>query len=350
MKLTLHVGLGKTGTSAVQAFLHHERRNLAEAGILSLGPRLAELEDGFSFSGQGDVGKIDLLAEGLSAIENAAIGQPHITHVVWSNEALSMAHNYAGIIDEIARFRQASTVFDEVGVILVLRRQDEWLASAYLQWGLKHKMHKGRRILSVADYMKSIKGFLDYFALYQAWSRAGNTPVVIGDYGEIVRAGGMVRFMADYLSLPWKESYGQYDRVHPSLGPAQSYLNATYNSAFYGDVLPAEFESVIRDLDLPEISPKGSSFIPESLGKEIVDQYAEGNRKLSMAALGDASLFQSAVAKEVVEYRRGEQDVIRYLTMIAQRQNARINALQNELRETRERLAAIDERLARGTR
>lgn len=342
MKLTLHVGMGKTGTSAIQRFLNQEKLDLAEAGIFNTGNRFQNLKSNFLFKKQGEITNTNLLKEGLQALSDTAKNLHNISHIVWSNESLSMSRNYENLIEEISRSILEAGVFDEVTVILAFRRQDDWLESAYRQWGLKHKTHAGRRILSIEEYTKSIEPYLDYLSIYRAWSNLGTTPVIVADFGDIVQHGGMVRFMADYLSLPWKESYSQYDQVHSSLGPALSFLNATYNSGFRGKVLPDEFKGIIQDLSLPEISPAKSGFLSRELREGILNRYRADNETLSIAAFGSRSLFQSVVTKETSLYRRGWKDVSRYLTMIAQRQQKEINNLNSELRKEKDRIARIE--------
>jgi hypothetical protein len=342
MKLTLHIGLGKTGTSAVQRFMDWESAWLEENSVYYTGVRLDRIGTGFAFENQGEIKNTARLRSGLEALDafGATLGEG--AHVVWSNESLSMCHNLTDVLGEIARFRETQTSFDEIKVILVVRRQDDWLESAYRQWGLKHKTHTGRRIVSVEDYYRSVLHLLNYFDLYNKWSAAVGGSIVLADYDDIQRNGGIVRYFLEYLGLEWRTEFSRYDRVHSSLGPAQSYLVGKYNSVQYGEVLPGEFEALVKGLKLPELSRKGSSFLPDKMRKEVLAAYNDSNIALARAAFGRDELFPTASEKTYYHYRNGEDDVVKYLLMIAKRQFREISDLRKELDALKDEVRSRD--------
>lgn len=344
MKLILHIGMGKTGTSAIQSFLQRENGSLKNYGVLNAGIRLQNLGSDFSLDNQGDVRHIAKLEKALEAISVAASKSSGVNSIVWSNESLSQNSNYKNVASSISKFVERSEVFDSVSVILVLRRQDLWLESAYRQWGLKHKVYSGHRIMNIQEYYERTKHLLDYLSIYRAWSQVATDGVTVVDYNSEMNKGGMVRFIADYLSIPWSDKFDRYSEVHRSLGPALSFLTAYYNSGFHGKVLPEQFGSVIKYFDLPEISAKGKGFLSSELIQEISERYAGINKELSVEAGMNVPLFSDVSAREYTPYSRGKDDVVRYLLMMAQKQQSELQELKLQLARQEERLAAYEKR------
>jgi hypothetical protein len=344
MKLTLHVGLGKTGTSAVQNFLDRESATLKAAKIKNTGINLQHLARKYRMSSQGEINDNDALRVGLQGIEAAGKRLGSSGHIIWSNEALTMSHNLATITDTIAEFTLTSKVIDEVEVVLVLRRQDEWLESAYRQWALKHKTYNRRRILTIEEYKKSTSHLLNYETLYDQWSKLGDTAVTVVDYHTLRDTGGIVRYFADHMGLSWNDKFDDYGNVHGSLGPALSHLVASYNSGFYGEVFPERFSRVINEAQLPEISAKGSVFVGGPLRAALIDEYQASNTSLSQKAFGDDRLFSTASLKEGPLYSSGPRDTVKYLWMLAKKQQDEISLLKAEQDDILDRLNRLERR------
>jgi len=342
MKLTLHVGLGKTGTSAVQNFLDRESATLKAAKIKNTGINLQHLARKSRLSNQGEINDNDKLRAGLEGIEAAGKSLGPSGQIVWSNETLTMSHNLATISDTIAEFAHASKVIDEVEVILVLRRQDEWLESAYRQWALKHKTYIRRRILTVDEYKRSTSHLLDYEALYDQWSKLGDKAVTVVDYHTLRETGGIVRYFADHMGLEWNDRFDSYGNVHGSLGPALSHLTASFNSIFYGEVFPERFARLIHEAKLPEISAKGSVFVGGQMRADLIEEYKAKNAALSQKAFGDDRLFSTASIKEGPVYSSGPQDSVKYLLLLAKRQQDEIRCLRAEQEDILARLEHLE--------
>jgi hypothetical protein len=168
-QLTLHVGIPRTGTTTIQLFLESNRRSLHNCGLFSVVP--ASLQ---SYPQEPGYWEEDRLRSGLQELKHKAKedGAPGI---IWSNEGLA-THLFiknAKCLDTIQRELPAS----RHRVIIYLRRQDHYLRSAYLQWGIKYKYYSGP-FLNFDDWLRMSVGGdlqnlftmgLDYPSLIQPW-------------------------------------------------------------------------------------------------------------------------------------------------------------------------------------
>lgn len=171
--LILHVGMGKTGTTAIQGMLRRNAATLRERGIVccdhwllreTMGP------DGFEspeeFARLRDAGG-DALAERLVRLfrpNNPVLAGAHV--IVWSNEDLIGSHEAVGRL--AAQFVGPGRV---AKIVLYLRHQLDWLASAYPQWCVRDKLTPGR-IIEFERYRRESDWQLDYEDLLSRWQQA----------------------------------------------------------------------------------------------------------------------------------------------------------------------------------
>lgn len=316
MKLILHVGMGKTGTTALQSFMHNERALLRRAGILSTGIRLDRLRPGFALANQGDISDPVLLRRGLDELAQAARRAKGIDRIIWSNEAMAMSRKSAEVIDTLSAFLREDPTFDEVEVVLVVRRQEEWIESAYRQWGLKQKTGRGHRIASPETYLEGMRGFLDYHALYSRWTALERAQVRLIPYDDLTAAGGIVRLFCNEAGIAWSARFDRYDAVHGSLGPSLSQFAATYNRGLAEPENSRPVLELIRAYDLPELSKPNTAFYPTPVRRALREEYRASNRALAALALGRKELFPHRPIKRLLPYETAVEDTLTYLTML----------------------------------
>lgn len=171
-RLVIHAGLGKTGSSAIQKYCRDHPQQLRSQGALYLGMILdraetspldfasaAELQDALD----NDPAIEDRL---LRLIRSKIKSRPGVETFVWSQISLATYHELLGRV--IARLKPVC----DVEVVLYFRHQAEWLVSAYLQWGVKHKTEAGP-ILSFADWIpKAASRGSDYVGVVEGWVAA----------------------------------------------------------------------------------------------------------------------------------------------------------------------------------
>jgi hypothetical protein len=135
-RLVLHIGAGKTGSSAIQAMLAKNRDRLRARNIiipddkLALDGRVTATQVTF-FRSLEPIGEeaVQRVERRLSRLAAHAARMPAASVVV-SAENLFSRPEFASL------FARAHESFDVV-VLLYIRRQDDWLMSRWAQWGLK---------------------------------------------------------------------------------------------------------------------------------------------------------------------------------------------------------------------
>ncbi|WP_424941105.1 hypothetical protein [Aliiroseovarius sp. S253] len=332
-KLILHVGLGKTGTTAFQDAIRDSFEPLREAGFLCAGPRLKfAVPEGEELEAQYLAGEPEHLASALASLEKAAASNPDVTTVIWSNETIGMAPDLPAVVQVIERFIDNSSLFKSLEIAICLRRQDDWVESAYRQWGLKHKMMQSRGIEAPEDWLDRNWDALDYLGLYRIWAALGADRIRVLTYDDMRKAGGSVPFLCKVFEIPSNliltEAMGE---KNVSLGPAQSYLNALHNGTHEGPVRPVEFGKVFQAYDLPELDDKNSSFVSTELRQKVLDRCVADNDELAKLALGRDKLFGDFPVGGGTLYKNGNQDALFYLSRIVGEQQKLIDDLSDQL-------------------
>jgi hypothetical protein len=180
-RIIIHVGDGKTGSSAIQKHLLDNSKALETAGIhygglqLNLPPRGPD-----DFTGNPDLYRAieqPGFATRLAAILRHRFAiRPGIHTVIWSNEAL------IGRAADIAQLLPLIAGEAELTVVLYLRHQADWLRSAYLQWGIKDKAYQGP-IIGLDRFLERWLDRCDYRTIIEAWIDAvGRNRLVLRSY------------------------------------------------------------------------------------------------------------------------------------------------------------------------
>lgn len=333
MKLLVHIGMGKTGTSAIQSFLDHEHNYISSFGFFHAGTRLQNVLEDTPIVNQGDVGKVDNLEKALTRLEDKLLKKkPEIDVLVWSNEAFSMGYDFGKASKVFSSYVERSSLFHELEFLVVLRRQDEWVESAYKQWALKHKTNKERRVMSPSEFVKNNSRLLDFNSLVDQWDVEGATLKVVS-YDEVKSAGGMVGFFCSHFGVPYKEAFDKYQSVHESLGNSLSKFVSLYNRGREGEVLPEVFMRVIADAKIEELPGNDGSFVGHEIKLKLYEEYKEENRRLSKRVLGRDGFFSDKPVAQSKEFVFDAETYITYLAMICQNHQRRIDSLNRRLHD-----------------
>ncbi|XOV79158.1 MAG: hypothetical protein ACFHVJ_19950 [Aestuariibacter sp.] len=173
-KLILHIGSHKTGTSAIQKALVENKRALKKNGwrLFHQMPNGKSYPKGscsswVDFEGSGEFFK-------ASVNENLfdELGKLPGSHIL-SSEELSWLFDE----DQISLFCQnLKSIYDQITVIVYLRRQDKQLVSHYQQ-GFKFTHSTARRffgneISPLPNYSERFDKYLDYFTRIGFWAKS----------------------------------------------------------------------------------------------------------------------------------------------------------------------------------
>ncbi|UVO50892.1 hypothetical protein M0208_10320 [Sphingomonas sp. SUN019] len=185
-RLILHAGLGKTGSSAIQKYLRDHAATLSAEGVNYLGMQIERpVRDALDFSAGDNIadalttppGEGQHVRDRLLTLLRTKIAAAPAAHThVWSQVSLSGAADLMRpVIDELARGL-------DVTVILYFRHKADWLASAYAQWGIKHKTYPGP-MRSFAEFLPlADKWGADYRRVIDSWRAVAGATVEIRSY------------------------------------------------------------------------------------------------------------------------------------------------------------------------
>lgn len=240
-KLIIHIGMGKTGSSSIQSTLRDNSSLLAKNGIAYLGLML-EYAEKKKFDWQKVYGWPTFREESKDIANKQLIDifthiekdlSPEITTLIWSNESLF------GNIELISPALLCLDEIFDVQAIGYIRRPDSWIASAYIQWGIKHKSYTGplqrfkkwvtkRPFSLVSDIQKWISMFSQsYFYNFDTIDNVAQ------------------HFIQKVICIDSTDLTITQANVTPS--PVSVALYAYYNSFFDGKTHPREIEPLLNN-------------------------------------------------------------------------------------------------------
>ena len=331
VKFTLHVGMGKAGSTALQKFLGEEAAFLKDHRCFYLGRLLKRIPGGDWGATQTEVAKSSTMVTALEALEEYAATpnfRKDFDHIIWSNEVLAMSPNPVRQIDALAAFFEKSTLFTSVEIVLVFRRQDDWLESAYRQWALQNKLQPGYAVLTPEQYAEREARLLDYHAIYTAWS--AKLPVRVVTFDEVKAKGGVVEYFAELWGLNGVPEPQNYQRIRPAIGPALSALYSAFNRSYPVRMHARTAKQFVEKYRLPELSGEGQVCIPIETRAQVLARYSNSNDALAHA-LGRDSLFPPPTDMPLDLYTNTTEDMISYLVRIAKAQSSEIDRLRSRI-------------------
>jgi len=308
----LHVGVPKTGSTALQRFLTDHSGALADAGWIY---------PDVSRRGWGHHDLAFLLGDGYP---EWASRQPRMLHQLLADLAvigrqtrriILSSENFYLFADPICtREALAAIGFSPtaVRVVAYLRRQDEMHISWYNQ-AIKAQGYSG----TLAQSIEETFGMWNYADRLAAWREAfGDGSLVIRPYppGRSDSASHEFDVRRDFLQLAGIEPEAfRFDavdgnpRLNRDLLEFQRVLNLlplpTSSKRAYHQELK-KLATLASDSDLFDDSP----LLDASARRALLERYAEGNRELAVRHLGRRDLFPALPLSglEVMDRRPGE--------------------------------------------
>lgn len=291
LKLYVHGGAGKTGTSAIQDYLRSNPEKLKANGACYTGlffENYQPLDDGRPLStiyasavAQGPEAMEELVRERLKAV-SAHCRENNLHSVIWSNEGILTTHRAMGSV-----LRSLSRDFD-LKLILYFRRQDSWFLSAYKQWGIRHKTYGG----SIKDFESWYDGYKiygDYDKILGEWEKSlaiEQIQVRIYDLCESV-----VRDFLPLVGLPVGEESASQTRTYRTPSDTVLSLFKLFNNQFEEPRHPQAFSHFLaraRILDRSFTDCDLGLGLPDSQRlSQIMDEFRESNRRLARFSTGD---------------------------------------------------------------
>lgn len=327
IKLHLHIGMGKTGTSSIQDALHEseDKGELAEQGVRYLGRNFRFIGEKFAgpphdvqqhFQRSQDVARSlgERAAEQLLQInQNCAVSR-----FVFSNEELSL---YADTAGAFVGGLIAGGV--EVQVVLFVREPREWLVSAYRQWAVSHKAYEGP-IQSFADSAPNLIGYYD---------KALEWVDAYPDRVSVHRFEGAANVVETFANIVGVRLSTTDFRSHTSPDDAELILRALFNDRFEDPILPRIFD---RNTALPQANRarlatglEEALFVYDQADAIIDTRRATIDRLMRLTAEPDT--LGKPLERRVMAREDRRDLMIDYLAWMVLHGARRITHLENEL-------------------
>ena len=345
-QVILHIGTGRTGTTTIQSFLRRNRDQFHCDGFLVVVP------DGLkSYPQEEGFWEEQRLKCGLQEL-NRRSEEQGTPSVVWSHESLStyiLVKNAQCL--QLLRDRLPAANYR---IVVYLRRQDHYLRSAYLQWGIKDRSIRGRqcggRVLGFDDWLARTvgdnfqdlaDGNVDYHALLKPWGDVfGNENVVVRVFEkeqfhqhDLLRDfchAARLRQAGYDFNVP-RENVSYNRELHDMLG--------MYNSVFAERHVARPMYAFLEALGKDPFFARQffSTFaIPPKRRIEILQRCEESNRKVAREFLGraDGVLFREPWPSPDEPFQPygglTTEKLVPILLHILQKQNERIGELESK--------------------
>ncbi|HSI50476.1 MAG TPA: hypothetical protein VLA61_19595 [Ideonella sp.] len=252
VRLILHAGCGKTGTTSIQATLAQARPALEAQGVWYLGLTLEHApvvhHAWQQFGGPPRLNAlphaqaVDEIHEILSLTVDAALARG-IHTLIWSSESLIDRPEKA-----IAAIQRLDPTQVDRHVLIYVRRHDAWAVSAYVQWGIRHKTYRGR-LQHFALWVER-RGGVRFHQKIQRFAEAFPDKLTLRNFDHAHNA------VADFLAVCRIDASGITElRGNVTADDTELYLRALFNDQCHEPQFPMAFNKVIARAIRHDSSP-----------------------------------------------------------------------------------------------
>ena len=283
-KLIIHIGAGKTGSSAIQRSLALNSEVLLTKGVLIPGSKL-DIES--ECIGE----QIWFFQNGISNPEFPNIVKRRIKRLhgymcendlhtlIVSAENLINPENFQNL------FTDLQNEFD-VSVICYVRRQDEYMISAWQQWYLKN--HD-----SFDSYRLEMGQRVDWYLALEPWKNAfGQGNIIVRVYEkDRLKNGNIIEDFFQILELDTAGLQPVVEKINKSVDEKFNYISNKYRDELFKNIHDNDFYQFLFYSfgEKAFKSYRGSSVLTLAQRKNILATYNESNSKLLEEYLSDSS-------------------------------------------------------------
>ena len=295
MRIFLHIGRGKTGTTTIQQTLHANADRLRERGILypATGrlPNAAHHEWAWTLRKLADepdgTANVDLGA--LIAALNEEIEEYDPRTLLLSSEVLSRATSCGVLVENLAQ------VSEDISVIAFVRRQDSYLEAIYAQ-----EVRTGFTRDEPAEFLAGLleDGYLDHLRALSPWADAlGWDRIAVQPYEPDVSVVDSLNTLLAFAGVDFELERIPWKNERPSRR-ALEMLRA----------MPPErrglklFSSLIAGLEswapVDSEPPGWEHFWTNEERQAVLDRYSDSNQRLAELARVPVPLFRGTPAPD----------------------------------------------------
>jgi len=239
VRIVVHIGAGKTGTSSIQETLRYNSATLRKHGIHYLGLMLEDAplkkydwqrQGAFmEFFGRPEAAGAEF-REVLEGSIDVLVQHGGHTFII-SNESLLTSGAF--LLDILAALKAERGW--SIDIVAYVRNYASWTRSSYIQWGLKHKTYSGK----LKPYRVWVKNnpLCTFAPGLTAWDRCPELPLQVRNLDQ---AGNAVIDFCSTFGLPVNEVSEVRSNDAPS--PEELVLRTIFNSRFEEETFPLVFE------------------------------------------------------------------------------------------------------------
>lgn len=323
MKIVFHIGMGKTGTSTIQKGLAENAEALRAAGMGYLGMWFDLISP--EYKGLGNQTKFyNLSSDQMAAAAETLLAKLRakeaegLTTFIYSNESL------AGKSEQLTPFLARLTDLGvEIRIIGYIRNPRDWLPSAYVQWGIRHKVDAG----PIEPYARRARKLVTWYRGMRDWLALHGSLVEMRSYEA---AEDVFTDFAKALGVTLRPPA---TRVLERGTAAEIALRALFNDNSAHPVLPEVFDRTVMAGAKTPVSAE--DLIARHFDYSATDAVIAENAKLfdQIAKLGGfdprASLSRSKPMPTAAGLR---QELIDHLSVIVLAQAERITKLEAKVK------------------
>jgi len=236
MKIVFHIGMGKTGTSSIQAALSQNTQELQSQGALYLGMWFDRLDSSYKgLQNQQNFFALSpeemrVAAEKLHDLLKARAESEGLSTFIFSNETFS---GKARALDPL--IKRLEELGADCKAICYVRNPASWLPSAYVQWGIRHKHNTG----PIQPYPVKARRLVGWYAEILEWHACIGDKLELRSYE---KSPDVVEDLGRALGLRLTPLHS---RVLERADPAEVLLRAMFNDRIEKSVLPDAFDKAM---------------------------------------------------------------------------------------------------------
>ena len=235
MKLTVHIGMGKTGTSSIQKALRSNEAKLRDQGAAFLGMWFTDIDPAFA---RQDGQKAFFAANSAEMAAHAVTFKKAMAARADADDTDRFILSNEGFFGRVAKltpFLKALAPEIEVNLIAYVRDPRSWLPSAYTQWGVRHKENKG----PVQPFAERATTLIGQYKPLRLWHEAFGDALDVRVYKKDLN---VVQDFAEAAGVDLDVSAKRYlERAEP----AEVLLRALFNDRFEDGVMPERFAAAV---------------------------------------------------------------------------------------------------------
>lgn len=332
-QLILHIGTMKTGTTALQCFLHDNRERLEKNGIGYYPEEKGEKGQAKPAKDENDPARFMNGRALMDAINRKASNDPNTEITDGLKEKLRALADYAAthrttivsneciwheLAKNPAKWGVLKAVLDEYlplcsrRFVLYLRPQEEMVLSMYRQF---IPFESSPREFSAYSADEQTKSMLDYAATIRTLEEVfGRESITVRRYDTKRFCGGSIfRDFFEATGLEWDETYARpQELLNPSMTiemcEAIRELAAHRACIFHDRRLIA---SIAKVFSLTYTEPRGTHYLTYDEQVALRAEYEDGNRRIAAEYFGGGPLF-AEVRRDTSVWQRDEERLTRH--------------------------------------